>query len=411
MRWTLTRRVRVVLGFVVVLVIVLLYFNSRRPAARVSVIPVERQAISSSIETNGKVEPITPYALRAQFDGFVDRVPATAGQQVHSGQLLATLDDREIRAQADQVRVQLVSQQAELRTAKGGGRPDEAARITGDLRVAESQRDQLQKQQETLTKLVAEKAATPQEVENNRTALERANTQVEQLRKSKQEFESQVELDRGRLTLAVANSETQLRDLQAKVSSARLVSPINGTLFSLPVHAGDFVHIGDLLADVANLRRVRVRAFIDEPELGQLRPNQMVVVTWSALPGRTWTGQTENVPREVVARGARNVGEVLCSVSNEGMELIPNTTVDVRIDLSGRENVLVIPRGAVQIDHSHDYVYRVEDDRLHRVEIHPGITNPTSIEVVSGLQEGDVVAMPGDIRFKDNMRVSVVTPE
>ena len=411
MRWTLSRRVRFVLAFLVILIIVLLYFNSRRAVAKVTVFPVERQNISSSIESNGKVEPITPYSLRAKFDGFVDRVLATEGRQVHTGELLLTLDDREIRAQADQVRAQLDSQEAELRTAKAGGRADEAARITGDLRVAESQRDQLQKQQETLTKLVAEKAATPQELETDRAALERANAQVDQLRKSKQEFEHQVELDRTRLSLTVANAQTQLRDLQDKINSARLVSPIDGTLFSLPVHPGDFVHTGDLLADIANLRRVRVRAFIDEPELGQLKPNQMVVVTWQALPGRTWTGQTENIPRQVVARGARNVGEVLCSVSNEGMELIPNTTVDVRIDLSERDNVLVIPRGAVEIDHSHDYVYRVEGDRLHKVEIHTGIANPTSYEVVSGLQEGDIVAMPGDVPLKDKMQVRVVTPE
>jgi RND family efflux transporter MFP subunit len=190
-----------------------------------------------------------------------------------------------------------------------------------------------------------------------------------------------------------------------------VAAPANGTLFSLPVHAGDFVHTGDLLAGVADLHQVRVRAYIDEPELGQLRPDQTVEVTWDALPERVWTGHTETMPMQVIARGARNVGEVLCSVSNQPMELIPNTTVDVHIELNERPNALTVLRGAVQIVGSHRYVYVVEADRLRRREVTVGISSATKFEILSGLQAGDTVAMPGDTPLKDSMIVRVVTPE
>ncbi|MGB6431063.1 MAG: efflux RND transporter periplasmic adaptor subunit, partial [Candidatus Acidiferrales bacterium] len=182
-------------------------------------------------------------------------------------------------------------------------------------------------------------------------------------------------------------------------------------LYSLPVHAGDFVHVGDLLAEMADLHEVRVRAFIDEPELGALEENQTVEITWDALPDRIWTGHTEMVPKQVVPHGTRSVGETLCSVVNDKLELIPNITVDVRVLLRERPDVLVVPRGAVAIDGNRRYVFVVENDRLYRRQITVGIASPMSYEVVSGLQEGDRVALPGEVSLKDKMKIRAVTPE
>jgi multidrug efflux pump subunit AcrA (membrane-fusion protein) len=190
-----------------------------------------------------------------------------------------------------------------------------------------------------------------------------------------------------------------------------VVAPATGTLYSLPAHERDFVHVGDLLAELADLTQVRVRAYIDEPELGQLQPNQGVEVTWSALPERTWSGRTETTPRQVVARGARNVGEVLCAISNDKMELIPNTTVDVSIELSQRSGVLMIPRGAVQIVGLHRYVFRLDGNQLSRQEVRVGLSNATHFEVLSGVQEGDVLALPGEAPLQDKLVVRAENPQ
>jgi HlyD family secretion protein len=408
---TLSRRVWLLLGFAMLLVVLLLYLNSRRPSARVAVVQASRETFRSSISSNGKVEPITPFSLRAKFDGFVDRVIAAEGKNVKKGDLLLTMDDRDVRAQLDQARAQLASQEDDRRAARAGGRADQVAKMGADLRSADAERNLIERQQETLTKLAAQNAATPEELEKNRAALERAEASLDQARKAKQEFEHQVSLDRDRLELLVAHSKTQVKNLEDKANSARVVTPGSGTLYSLPVHAGDFVHTGDLLAATADLHEVRVRAYIDEPELGQLRAGETVVVTWDALPGRTWTGKTEILPRQVVALGTRNVGELLCTIANQGMELIPNTTVDVRIEINERADALVVPRGAVQIDGAHRYVFRLDGGRLHRTEIRVGLSNATQFEVLSGITAGDTLALPGDAPLRNNMAVRVAIPE
>jgi HlyD family secretion protein len=408
---TLSRRVWLLLGLAMTLVVILLYLNSRRPSARVAIVQASRETFRSSISSNGKVEPIIPYSLRAKFDGFVDRVIAAEGKNVKKGELLLTLDARAIRSQLDQARAQQTAQEDDLRAARTGGRADQAAKLASDLRSAEAERNLLQRQQETLTKLAAQNAATAEEVDKNRTALERSEASVDEARKAKQEFERQASLDRDRLDLLVEHSKALVNDLQDKVDSSRVTAPANGTLYSFPVHAGDFVHTGDLLAAIADLHELRVRAYIDEPELGQLKPGQTVVVTWDALPGRTWTGKTEILPRQVVALGTRNVGELLCTIENKGQELIPNTTVDVRIEINERADALVVPRGAVQIDGGHRYVYRLDGGRLHQTEIRVGLSNATQFEVLSGVNEGDFLALPGDTALRNNMAVRVAIPE
>lgn len=407
----LKRRLWLGLGIVVALTVLLLILNARRPAPRVAVVPVTRENLSTSISSNGKVEPIAPYSMRAEMDTYVTRVLATEGQTVHRGQLLVELDDAAELAALDQARAQLATEEDALRSAQAGGRADERAKFSGDVAAADARRDALRQQNAALTKLVAQQAATPAELADNNAALAAAEAEAQRAEKALGEFRRQAALDAQQNALLVEQARDEVRDLGEKVNSARAIAPADGTLYSLPVHVGDFVHAGDLLGEMADLHKVRVRAFIDEPELGSLEENQTVEITWDALPDRVWTGHTEMVPKEVVPHGTRSVGELLCSVDNDKLELIPNITVDVHILLRERPNVLVVPRGAVAIDGKRRYVYVVEDNRLHQREIHVGIATPVSYEVISGVDEGDQVALPGEVQLKDKMKIRPVTPE
>jgi HlyD family secretion protein len=285
------------------------------------------------------------------------------------------------------------------------------AQATADLQKAQASWDQLRRDNESLTKLVAQKAGTQQELEQNKLLLTQAEADVRSLKQAKATLEQQAQLDQGRVGLLVEHAQAQVLALEQQVASARGTAPIDGTLYSLPIHAGDFVKAGDLLAEVADLHHVRVRAFIDEPDLGQIDVNQPVEILWDAHPDRVWSGRTEVLPKQVVTRGTRSVGELICSVSNDRLDLLPNITVDVRIHINERPNVLAVPRGAVYIDGRKRLVFKVENNRLHMVEINVGIANPTMIEVVSGLNQGDVVALPGEVSLKENLRIRPVHPE
>jgi HlyD family secretion protein len=407
----LGRRLWILVGGALVLIALLVFLGGRGSTARVAVADVLRENVSSVVSTNGKVEPITPRSFRAGFPTFVERVHVVEGQQVKRGEMLFSLDDTQVQADLAQARADLASQEEALSVAKAGGHASQVATAAGDLQKAQASRDQLRRDNDSLSKLVAEKAATGEELAQNRLQLAQAESDVQSFAKVKQTLEQQAQLDQGRLALLVEHARVTVRDLEERMESAHGAAPFDGTLYSLPVRPGDFVKAGDLLAEMADLHKVRIRAFVDEPELGQIDVNQSVEILWDAHPDRVWNGRTEVLPKQVVTRGTRSVGELICSVSNDRLDLLPNTTVDVRIHISERPAALVVPRGAVSIEGNKRFVFRVVDSRLHRTYIKVGIANPTKIEVLAGLSEGDVVALPGEASLKENLRIKAVRPE
>lgn len=407
----LGRRLWMIVGGALVLTALLVFLGGRGSTARVAVADVIRENLSSVVSTNGKVEPVTPRSFRARYPTIVERVYVVEGQQVKRGQTLFALDDTEARADLAQARADLAAQEEALSVAKAGGHASQIAKATADLRKAQASRDQLRRDNESLTKLAAEKAATSEELEQNRLQLTQAEADVQSSEKVAQTLVQQAQLDQGRVTLQVEHARATVRDLEERLDSAHGTAPFDGTLYSLPIRQGDFVKAGDLLAELADLRQVRIRAFIDEPELGQIDVGQAADILWDAHPDRVWNGRTEVLPKQVVTRGTRSVGELICSVTNDRLDLLPNTTVDVRIHISERSGALVVPRGAVYLEGDKRYVFRVEDNRLHRRFIKVGIANPTKIEILSGLSEGDLVALPGEVSLKENLRIIPVHQE
>src|SRR5713226_755120 len=414
----LRNRILIFLALAAIVAFALVRLSGRQPVAKISAVTPIRENVISSISSNGKVEPIAPSIVRAQLDTFIERISAVEGQPVKKGQLLLELNVKDASAQLADARSKLLRAEDDLRAAQAGGRSDEAARTEGQLAAAIALRDRLQRNHDSLQRLIAQQAATKDELAANDLDLAKADAQVKQLMAAKQEFEQGVKLDANRTTLQVEQLRSVVAALEEKVRDGRISAPADGTLYALPVRAGDYVKVGDLLAEMADLHKVRVRAFIDEPELGALEPDQPVKITWDALPNRSWMGKTEIIPKQVVPRGSRSVGELLCSVNNDKLELLPNTNVNVRINSKERLGVLAVPRGAVEAQGGRRYVFVVKKNQLgvgksilEKREIHVGIADATRYEVVSGLQEGEMVALPGDVDLRDGMTVTVITTE
>jgi HlyD family secretion protein len=412
----LRNRILIFLLLAGVLTLVLIKASGRQPVVKISAVTPVRENIVASISSNGKVEPISPFAMRAQLDTFVEKIRVVEGQPVKKGQPLLELNVKDAEAQLAEARSKLLRAQNDLRVARSGGRPDAAAQAAGALSTAVAQRDRLQRSHDALLRLIEQHAATKDELAANDLELTKAQAEVARLTAAKQEFDRGVSLDANQAPLLVQQAQSEVAALQTKVRNGHITAPSDGTLYSLPVKAGDYVRVGDLLAEMADLRKVRVRAFIDEPELGALEPNQPVKITWDALPNRVWLGKTETIPKQVVARGTRSVGELLCTVDNDKLELLPNINVNVRINSHERDNVLAIPRGAVEAEGNQRFVYVVKQGefaktKLEKREIHVGIADSTNYEVTSGLQQGEMVALPGDIDLKDGMVVRIMNTD
>ena len=114
----------------------------------------------------------------------------------------------------------------------------------------------------------------------------------------------------------------------------------------------------------------------------------------------------------------RSVGELLCEVDNDKLELLPNINVNVRINSRERFGVLTVPRGAVEAENGKRFVFVVLRNALgvgkatlEKREIDVGIADATNYEVSGGLKEGETVALPGEVDLKDGMAVKIVNTD
>ena len=185
-------------------------------------------------------------------------------------------------------------------------------------------------------------------------------------------------------------------------------APLAGFIYSLSARAGAYANPGDLLANVGQLDRLRVRLYVDEPELGRIAERQPVMLTWEALPGKQWNGAVERLPSSIQPLGTRQVGEVICLIANPGHELLPGTNVDATIRTAVVENELAIPKEALRRDAQGTFVYRLEGATVERRAVKTGTSSVSEVQVTDGLAEGDAVALPSDVPYKPGDRLTPV---
>src|SRR5438552_4653478 len=133
-----------------------------------------RQNLTSWISSNGKVEPVEPFVIQSQLTTFVKRVLIKQGDTVRRGQILMTLDAQDLESDLARVKGELVAAEDERRTAAGGGSPEELAQLQNDLAKTEAEIARLRRDAESLERLYAKQAATRQQLEQNKSAMQKA---------------------------------------------------------------------------------------------------------------------------------------------------------------------------------------------------------------------------------------------
>jgi HlyD family secretion protein len=392
----------------VVAILGLLYSYLHQTPLKVRAARVERGPIRSLVSTNGKIEPIQNFEAHAPISTTVKRLSVKEGDHVHKGQLLLELDDADIRTQAARAQAQVKRAQADQSALTTGGTQEEVLTLNSQLVKARNARDADQRNLDALRRLQQESAASPGEVRQAEDTLQRAQADVTLLEEKQKERYSKPETARIEAQSAEAQAAYEAAEDALLKSSVR--APFDGVVYSVPVKQGAFVQAGELLLQEADLSRVLVRAFVDEPDVGRLLPGQRVEIIWDALPGRTWTGTVNTVPSTVKLRGSRNVGETTAVVDNHDLRLLPNVNVGVTIVVAEHNNVITLQRDALRIDESKPYVFKIVDHHVKHQTVEFSLQNLTRVEITSGLSEGDTVALPAEESkpLSDGVAIKVV---
>ncbi len=371
-------------------VAILLHYSSR-DAIQVRMGTAEMGELVSTLATNGVVQPTHNFAAYSPLPGTVKAVYVHEGEKVKTGQLLISLDDTTARTQVAAALAAVRGAEAQLEALHRGGTRHEQITRSSDIDKAKAARTQQAANLATLEKLQQQGAASASEVDAARRALAADDAGLKAL--GQQQTQGYAAIDLQHATASLANAQAAYTAALDTLQKENVRAPFAGTVYSVSVRTSDFVPGGFQLLQMANLKQIQVHAYFDEPEIGKLVDGEPVTIVWAALPNRVWHGHVIRTPSTIIAYGTRNVGEALVSVDDADETLLPNTNVTLTVVLKDLKNVLLIPREALRIDGSGDYVYGVDNGHLKRIPVTIGALNLTKVQIVSGLRPGDVVAL------------------
>ena len=371
---------------------------------KVSFTRVKRTTLTSTLPTNGKVEPFEWQTIRAERAGILGRVSVREGQKVAKDEVIASISDPSMQADIQGGEARVAEARANLAALEGGGKPAQLAEIESSLTQAQLLLQQEQKEAGALERLAEKQAATSAEVEAARQKVKQSETEIQGLERRRKSLVGKTD---------VAAAKARVQDAEAAFDLARqraaqgvVRAPIAGVIYGLAVRTGAYVNPGDVLANVGDLNRLRVRVYVDEPELGRVAEGQPVTISWQALEGKHWSGRVESRPTAIQQLGTRQVGEVICWIDNPGHELIPGTNVDAVIRTAVVENAVVIPKETLRHDARGNYVFLLKGDAIERRGVTPGVSSISEVQIAQGLADGDAVAMPSENPLKDGDRVA-----
>ena len=381
----------IIIGVILAVLALTASLSFRRTQVQVRTARAYRETITASIATNGKIEPIDNFEAHSPMATTVKRVNIHQGDWTKASQLLLQLDDSGARAEVARAQAQVTGAQADVSAISGGGTQEELITTRNALVKAQADRDAAQRNLQAMKRLLQSGAASQAEVDAAQVQVNVADANVHMLEQKLHDRFSKPEI--GHADARLAEARAALTAATDVLHNMNVVAPFAGMVYNLPARKNEFVAAGDLLVQVADLHKVRVRAFVDEPDIGRLQKGQTVEVTWDALPGRVWTGTVETLPTNVVQRGTRMVGEVTCILNNADLKLLPNTNVAVAVIQVRHENALTVPREAVRQDADGKYVFEIVNGELKRRNVQTSVANLTRVEITKGIPDGATLAL------------------
>ena len=278
--------------------------KSTDPNVVIETARAERRSIVLSAQANGTVEPVDIIEVKSKASGLVLKMPVDIGSNVHTGDLLVQIDTRDVRNRYTQAAADLSS-------------------ATVSRQVALAQRNRS-------AELYKQNIITAQEMEAATLAFANADAQV-------------------------VKARTNLDIARVQLEDATVRAPSNGTIIERPVSEGMVITSattsasgGTTILKMADLTKVRMRAFVNETDIGNVQPGQVATVTVDAFPNRRFNGVVEKVEPQAVVQSSVTMFPVLVTLNNSDNALKPGMNGQVVMDIARHDNVLAVPSDAIR---------------------------------------------------------------
>ena len=359
---------------------------------------VVRRDLASTVLATGAVKPQVGAEVRvgARISGKVERLHANIGDQVKREQVLAELEKADLEAKVNQRSAELQMAEAKLAAVKSL-RPREIEKAQADvdqwLATVELNHRELGRQEE----LLKQDFTSQQARDRAKEQLAVSEARLASVRKALELAKTGYEEDLKQALADVDRAKAVLANDKVQLSYATITAPIDGVIGSVSTQEGETVAAGlnsPTFVTIIDLNRLQVDTFVDEVDIGKVRPGQTATFTVDSFPSREFAGKVVAIyPKAVIQENVVNYDVVVEITDPYDGLLRPEMTASVTISLEARKNVLTIPVKAVKRERGKSVVYVPAEGRARAREIKIGWKDSQWVEILSGLDEGQTVLL------------------
>lgn len=357
---------------------------------------VERRDFASSVLATGAVKPQVGAEVRvgARISGKVARLRANIGDRVTRGQVIAELEKEDLEAILAQREAELQLAEAK-RAAAHRLLPKEIERAKLDIARWQATSSLGEHEVARETNLQRGNASSDALLEQAQERLAVANAQQAGAETTYELAQARYEEEVKQATAEIARAQSAVVNAKVQLSYATLTAPIDGVIASVSTQEGETVAAGfnaPTFVTIIDLNRLQVDAYVDEVDIGKVRPGQAALFTVDTFPGREFPGRVSAIyPKAIIQDNVVNYDVVVDLLDAHDGELRPEMTASVTILLETKTGVLAIPSRAVKRERGKNIVYVSNDGPPEPREVKIGWKDGPWIEVLGGLDEGQTI--------------------
>ena len=365
----------------------------------------ERTTIHRTIHADAILFPIQQAALRPKISAPVAEFFINRGSPVHKGQLLATLENRDLTASEMENKGGFAQAQAAYESATRMSLPEEIQKAEFDLETAKKSLDAEQKVFESRQELFKQGALPRKDWDQAIVSYTQARAQYEIANKHLKALmdigkSQELKAAEGQLTAA----QGKYMGASAQLSYSEIRSPIDGVVTDRPLYRGETASADSPLLVVMDISQIVARAHIPQEDAALLKPGNPATLFAPGLE-QPASGQVMLVSPATDANSTTL--EVWVRVPNKNHVLKPGTTGKLTIVAESVKDAIVVPAAALLTTEEGEKVVMLagNDGCAHKQKVEVGVTEGDKVQITAGVQAGVRVITTGAYGLPDQAKI------
>jgi HlyD family secretion protein len=378
------------------------------PLVTVQTTPAERATISETVSAEAVVYPVEQAIISPKITAPITEFKVQRGSRVKKGDLLATLENKDLAGQAEASTGNFEQADAGYVTSVDSAIPQQVQKAELDAAAAKAAFDAQQRVYDSRKELLKEGAIPQREMDAAEVALAQARSVNEVAQKQLADWQR---LGKAQALKSAHGSrqtaEGQMRTAQAQFSYSRILSPIDGVVTDRPLYAGDLATANQPILTVMNLSRLIAKSHVPQSEAAKLKLGNSAELKVSGLEEPVKGRITLVSP--ALDPGSTTI-EVWVEAAKPNPAVKPGMTVEVSMTGKTVKDAIVVPASAVfkNAEGGTDYVVLAgSDQKAHWKTVQVGVRNGEDAQIVSGINAGDPIISTGGYALPDNTKIKV----